>query len=339
MAKAIDLTGQRFDKLTVVRKSNQKSTDGSYLWECRCDCGNRVTRTRKALRSDGYSSCGRCERKAYIDLTGKRFGKLSVIKREGSTDGKRKFPLWLCKCDCGNTCLRTASHLKSDYTNTCGACPDEKEDLSGRKYGRWTVIKRAENKHRKTAYLCRCDCGTERVVTADTLLNGRSLSCGCMQKETVIENHTTHGMTHTRIYNIYHNMKNRCCNQNDDRYHDYGGRGITICPEWLGEHGFENFAKWSMENGYAENLTIDRINTNGNYEPSNCRWATNYVQMNNRRNCIMFSFFGVTKSLKEWCDCIKENYDKMYGRYHRGYETFRKEDIEKIKRYLENGGN
>ena len=145
-------------------------------------------------------------------------------------------------------------------------------------------------------------------------------------------------MTGKRIYNIYHNMKNRCYNPNDDRYKDYGGRGIKMCDEWLGEHGFENFVEWSMVNGYAENLTIDRVNVNGNYEPSNCRWATNAEQSNNRRTCVYFTFFGITKNLKEWCNCIGENYEKMYGRYYRGYETFRKNDIEKIKKYLENGG-
>lgn len=339
MAKSIDLTGQRFDKLTVVRKSSEKSTDGSYLWECLCDCGNNVKRTRKALKSNGYSSCGKCGRKAYIDLTGKRFGKLYVVRREGSTNGKREIPLWLCQCDCGNICLRTASHLKSNYINTCGSCPDLKPDLTGKNYGRWTVLERTEKKNGKTSYLCKCDCGTIKVVNADNLLNGHSLSCGCLQKEIVSERETTHGMTHTRIYNIYNNMKNRCYNPNDDRYKDYGGRGIKICSEWIGEHGFDNFCNWSMENGYADSLTIDRIDVNGDYKSSNCRWATNAEQANNKRNCIYFTFFGITKNLKEWCNIIGENYQKMYGRYYRGYETFREEDMKKIKQYSENGGN
>lgn len=145
-------------------------------------------------------------------------------------------------------------------------------------------------------------------------------------------------MTHTRIYNIYHNMKNRCYNLNDRRYKDYGGRGINICPEWLGEHGFDNFYNWSIKNGYTDSLTIDRINVNGNYEPNNCRWSTNAEQANNKRNSIYFTFFGITKNLKEWCDVIGENYGKMYGRYHRGYETFRGKDINKIEQYLKNGG-
>ena len=272
------------------------------------------------------------------DLTGQRFGKLTVIKRCGSTNTKHKVALWLCKCDCGNEVKRTGSHLQANYKNSCGSCPDLRPDLTGGKFGRWTVLEKTGKKHNKISYLCKCECGTVRVVTADTLINGRSLSCGCFQKEVVSRRETTHGMTGKRIYNIYHNMKNRCYNPNDDRYKDYGGRGIRICDEWLGKHGFENFVEWSMVNGYAENLTIDRVNVNGNYEPSNCRWATNAEQSNNKRTCVYFTFFGITKNLKEWCNCIGENYKKMYGRYYRGYETFRKDDIEKIKKYLENGG-
>lgn len=338
MTKINNLTGQRFGKLTVVRRSSKKSANGSYLWECHCDCGNDVTRTRSALKSNDYSSCGKCGRKAYVDLTGKRFGKLYVIKREGSTNGKRKIPLWLCRCDCGNTCLRTASHLKANYINTCGSCPNSRSDLVGKKYGRWTVLEKVERKNRKLSYLCKCDCGKIKAVNADSLLSGRSLSCGCLQKAILSERETTHGMTHTRIYNIYHNMKNRCYNLNDRRYKDYGGRGINICPEWLGEHGFDNFYNWSIKNGYTDSLTIDRINVNGNYEPNNCRWSTNAEQANNKRNSIYFTFFGITKNLKEWCDVIGENYGKMYGRYHRGYETFRGKDINKIEQYLKNGG-
>ena len=272
------------------------------------------------------------------DLTGKRFGKLTVIERCGSTNSKHKVALWLCKCDCGNEAKRTGSHLQSDYVNSCGFCPDLRTDLSGQKFGRWTVLGKSDKKQGKTSYLCKCSCGKIKTVTSDTLLNGHSLSCGCLQKEVTSKMQTTHGMTDTRIYNIYHNMKNRCFNPKDNRYKDYGGRGIKICDEWIKENGFENFYKWSVENGYSDNLTIDRINVDGDYEPNNCRWTDNITQANNKRSCVYFTFLGVTKNLKEWCDCIGENYKKIYGRYHRGYETFRENDIEKIENYLKSGG-
>jgi hypothetical protein len=110
-----------------------------------------------------------------------------------------------------------------------------------------------------------------------------------------------------------------------------------MCDEWKNNSSL--FVKWSLENGYAENMTIDRINNDGDYCPENCRWISMKEQAQNKRTSITFTFYGVTKNLKEWCDCIEENYKKMYGRYHRGYKVFREEDVLKIKRYLENGGS
>ena len=113
-------------------------------------------------------------------------------------------------------------------------------------------------------------------------------------------------------------MKSRCYNSNDSDYSDYGGRGITICPEWLGEHGFENFTKWSMENGYVKNLSIDRINVNGNYEPSNCRWATNEEQARNKRNTVKIVLNGEEKDLKQISDEYGVNYRTLHARIKKG---------------------
>ena len=273
-----------------------------------------------------------------VDLTGQKFGKLTVIGRHGYIEGKnRKYITWACKCDCGNEVIRTSGHLKAGYQSCCDSCNKNiPDDLTGQRFGRWTVIERAQNHKRQSAYLCKCDCGTKRVVLAKSLKKRMSISCGCYHKEILKDQLTTHGLTDERIYTIYHNMIQRCTNPNNDRYLDYGGRGISVCQEW--KNDFKAFYDWSMTNGYAENLTIDRINVDGNYEPNNCRWVTMKKQINNKRNSILFTFYGITKSLKEWCDCIGENYQKMYGRYHRGYETFRKNELEKIKKYLENGG-
>ena len=271
------------------------------------------------------------------DITGKKFGKLTVIGRDGYTGGKRKYILWKCKCDCGNEVLRTSSHLKQVGCPSCGKCRlIKEEDYVGKKFGYWTVIAPAKGTSRKKAFLCRCKCGNEKIVNADTLKLGNSKSCGCYHVEEMKRRQTTHGQTGTRIFCIYHNIKSRCYDKNNKRYPDYGGRGIQMCEEWL--NNSSSFFEWSFSNGYSDSLTIDRIDNNGNYEPSNCRWITNAEQLNNRRNNIKFIFFGVTKTLKEWCDCIGESYDKLYGRYYRGYETFRKGDIEKIKKFLENGG-
>lgn len=107
-----------------------------------------------------------------------------------------------------------------------------------------------------------------------------------------------HGLKHTRLYSIWNGIKIRCLNPNFIRYKDYGGRGITICDEW--KNDFQAFYDWAMSNGYADNLTIDRIDNNGNYEPSNCRWVAMDVQANNSRHCRNIEFNGEVHSLSEW---------------------------------------
>jgi hypothetical protein len=157
------------------------------------------------------------------------------------------------------------------------------KDASGKRYGRLTVIEVTKPKflpcgQRETQYLCKCDCGTEKIISYHDMSRGRTSSCGCLRKEGP---HTTHGKTHDRIYRIYNAMKTRCYNHNFPRYADYGGRGIRVCDEWLND--FQRFYNWAIENGYAPNLSIDRINNEKGYSPGNCRWATAKEQNNNQR--------------------------------------------------------
>lgn len=159
------------------------------------------------------------------------------------------------------------------------------KDLTGMRFGYLTVLSKDESlkyKHQThTTWLCLCDCGNTTIVRGYCLRNGHTQSCGCLGREKRLKSATKHGQSETRLYAIWHAMKQRCFNPNHKNYVDYGGRGIKVCEEW--KNDFQAFYDWAMANGYEESLSIDRINNDGNYEPQNCRWVTMKEQCNNRR--------------------------------------------------------
>lgn len=198
-------------------------------------------------------------------------------------------------------------------------------DLSGKKFGKLTVLKRAVGEYLRPYYDCICECGNELIVEGRRLTSGNTRSCGCLHKEQLAERNRsrrTHGGGHTRLYNIYCNMKNRCYNVKQAEYSNYGGRGIKVCCEW--RDSFIAFKDWAIANGYKEDLTIDRIDVNGNYEPSNCRWITKREQQFNKTNTRYFEYKGQKKCLSEWAEIFGINKPTLYNRiYNLGWSIER----------------
>ena len=259
-----------------------------------------------------------------IDLTGQKFGRLTVIDEAPPRirgDGC-KVTYWNCECECGTKKIIRGYSLTSGSTVSCGCWRKEKAkvNLLGKKFTYLTVIEEiGRDKNGRVIWLCKCDCGKLHKTLGKYLLNGDATSCGCRRLEILnkkAKSNITHNMSNSRLYEIWIGMKGRCNNSNNKSYPNYGGRGITICKDW---DKFENFYEWSINNGYSDDLTIDRINTDGNYEPSNCRWVNRKIQGNNTRRNHYLTYNGETKTMSEWADIKGIDYYTLRGRinnYH-----------------------
>lgn len=170
------------------------------------------------------------------------------------------------------------------------------QSIAGNRYGRLTVLS-AFTRSRRGWLHCLCDCGEEKAIRRDHVVSGRVVSCGCYGKTLGAKRNRTHGLTGTRLYRIWKDMRNRCRNKNVPGYPSWGGRGIRVCEEW---GSFEPFFEWSVKHGYEESLTLDRLDNNGDYTPENCRWVTMKEQSLNRRSNVYLTYDGVTKHLSEW---------------------------------------
>lgn len=203
-------------------------------------------------------------------------------------------------------------------------------DLSGQRFGRLTAIEIVgSDKNKQLIWRCICDCGNEKLVTATCLKRGAVRSCGCLRSDTTRESKTIHGHRYERLYGIWKNMINRCHLEKDKRYNNYGARGIYVCDEW--RNSYESFRDWSYENGYTDELSIDRINNNDGYYPENCRWADDYTQMNNTRRSKYVTYKGVAHTLSEWSRILKVHKATLRDRVNRGVMTDFEEYFSKEK--------
>lgn len=261
-----------------------------------------------------------------IDLTGQKFGRLVAIEKAEPRvrPNGHKVNYWKCRCECGTEKEVDGPSLRNGTILSCGCWRKEKNKkvLVGQKFTFLTVIKEVgSNKYGRTIWLCKCDCGNYHETLGKYLLNGDATSCGCRRAKFLIGvtndgNNAVHGMTGTRLYRIWCGMRQRCNNPKTICYKNYGGRGIKVCKEW---EDFMTFYDWSMKNGYENSLTIDRIDVNGNYEPSNCRWVNQKVQNNNTRKNHYLTYKGITKTMSEWSDITGIPYYTLRGRintYH-----------------------
>jgi hypothetical protein len=291
MGKKLDLLGQRFGMLTVIGKGGL-SPSGDRKWICRCDCGVERENKGSALTKGQYQSCGCARRKLRNDLTGKRFGKLTVIKHLGRLT-KSTNQYYECLCDCGNTSNVSAPNLTAGSTRSCGCL--FKRDLTGQVFGKLTVIRPGEpNKFdNNPMWHCLCECGSEKNVRQASLEMGHTRSCGCLCLETRFRKH---GMTGTKVYKTWRGIQDRCYNEKIEHYPSYGGRGIRVCDRWL--ESFDDFYA-DMGDPPTPEHSIERRDVDGDYEPSNCMWATLAEQANNRQNTVRIEYKGQLYSIRD----------------------------------------
>ena len=197
------------------------------------------------------------------------------------------------------------------------------KDRIGQKFGRLTIIEYKPQNYRGR-YICQCECETTKEVDCSQLIGGSVHSCGCLARELKSQRSvgnkysSKHNKSKTRLYQIWLDIKQRCYNPKQKVYKWYGGRNIIMCDEWL--NSYETFEKWCVANGYEKDLTIDRINSNGNYEPTNCRWVDMKAQSRNRTGTILITHDGKTQCLKDWCIELNKNYPTIVGRIRNGWK-------------------
>lgn len=264
---------------------------------------------------------------------GDKFERLTVIDLIPHKNGTNTA---ICECICGNVIKIAPYKLLEKSTKSCGCLARElnkgrySKDLTGRRFGRLLVIKCVGKMNDTKTWLCKCDCGNETVVTSSALTQNHTRSCGCLHRDIVKKQGIKHSMSNTKFYKVYTNILQRCNNENNTEYHNYGGRGIKC--EWT---SFENFKK-DMYQSYLEHIekygekdtTIDRIDVNGNYTKENCKWATWEEQANNKRQNHYIRFNDEIMTVKQVSKFVNIPYQTMIDRLNNGKDIYGGKEVD-----------
>jgi len=266
--------------------------------------------------------------KNLVDMIGKRFGLLTVIDRD-KTERKGSEAYWICRCECGRVKSINGCSLRKGATKSCGSglhkIGNGAHDITGNRYG-YLVALRIDYS-RGSHWICKCDCGKEVSVDANALKTGNTRSCGCQKYVMSSAKNRKHGMSKSKLYGIWSDIKARCYNPNNASYDRYGARGIGMCDEWKNDPS--KFIEWSLNNGYFESdnnrvdCSIDRIDNDKGYSPNNCRWVDIYVQAYNKRRTIILTYNDETHTIREWSEKLGIKETTIRDRYKRGLSVGR----------------
>lgn len=340
-----DLTGMTFGRWTVLEFAGHNKF-GQKTWKCKCECGTIRIISGDLLLSRKSRSCGCLQREIvskvnFKDLTGKKFGRLTVIRRvenrPRSPSGKAGNTRYECKCECGKTVVVDGGSLNSGVIKSCGCLKAEYasklnfKDLTGQKFGRLTVIERDSRTGECVYWKCKCECGNEIVVPSGSLISGHTKSCGCFSRESAAIRLTKWAPDELPIIKRFHGMTTRCYNKNNPRYPNYGGRGIVVCDEWLKDP--RKFVDWAKSHGFRQDLSIDRIDVNGPYSPDNCRWADIYTQASNKQRSSSIQISKVKHLISKWAEETGQSYESLFDRLTSSHEFFTKYDIVNLKNH------
>ena len=278
-------------------------------------------------------------------MVGKKFNHLLFV--EETTKNNKGQSMFRCLCDCGNYYVAEGYMLRNGQVKSCGCLHDsrkvenKKSDIIGKQFGKLKVLREVGGEKTNTLFECLCDCGNLTVEKWSSLIGGKK-SCGCLHHEQLLERNIIHGGTKDRLYCVWQDMKRRCYDVNARGYEYYGGRGITVCDEWI--NNYSAFKEFMLEKGYDETAkrgecTLERINVNAGYSPNNCCIVTIQKQAYNKTNSHIEEYKGEVKTIAEWASEYNISYNLVFKRLKRGWSMDDALNKPKKTPVLYRGGN